>query len=111
MTQLALVIDLNVCVGCHACVTSCKEWNTSGTAGYMADMNPFGQDPTGTFFNRVFRNRNFFKRLWIFDHITLCALTIIVEIKTMEIIMELLMVIRIMAIIMEKKMVTIIRAI
>ena len=22
MTQLALVIDLNVCVGCHACVTS-----------------------------------------------------------------------------------------
>ena len=33
MTQLALVIDLNVCVGCHACVTSCKEWNTSGTAG------------------------------------------------------------------------------
>ena len=21
--QLALVIDLNVCVGCHACVTSC----------------------------------------------------------------------------------------
>jgi len=35
MTQLALVIDLNVCVGCHACVTSCKE------------------DPTGTFFNRV----------------------------------------------------------
>jgi len=53
MTQLALVIDLNVCVGCHACVTSCKEWNTSGTAGYMSDMNPFGKDPTGTFFNRV----------------------------------------------------------
>ena len=53
MTQLALVIDLNVCVGCHACVTSCKEWNTSGTAGPMADMNPYGLDPTGTFFNRV----------------------------------------------------------
>jgi Fe-S-cluster-containing dehydrogenase component len=53
MTQLALVIDLNVCVGCHACVTSCKEWNTSGTAGPMADMNPYGKDPTGTFFNRV----------------------------------------------------------
>ena len=34
MTQLALVIDLNVCVGCHACVTSCKEWNTSGQAGW-----------------------------------------------------------------------------
>jgi len=53
VTQLALVIDLNVCVGCHACVTSCKEWNTSGTAGHMADFNPYGKDPTGTFFNRV----------------------------------------------------------
>jgi Fe-S-cluster-containing dehydrogenase component len=53
MTQLALVIDLNVCVGCHACVTSCKEWNTSGSAGPLADFNPYGKDPTGTFFNRV----------------------------------------------------------
>ena len=53
MTQLALVIDLNVCVGCHACVTSCKEWNTSGSAGPLADLNPYGADPTGTFFNRV----------------------------------------------------------
>ena len=53
MTQLALVIDLNVCVGCHACVTSCKQWNTSGTAGPLADFNPYGKDPTGTFFNRV----------------------------------------------------------
>ncbi len=53
MTQLALVIDLNVCVGCHACVTSCKEWNTSGPAGFMTDENPYGKDPTGTFFNRV----------------------------------------------------------
>lgn len=53
MTQLALVIDLNVCVGCHACVTSCKQWNTSGAAGPLADFNPYGADPTGTFFNRV----------------------------------------------------------
>ncbi|MBC7780248.1 MAG: 4Fe-4S dicluster domain-containing protein [Proteobacteria bacterium] len=53
MTQLALVIDLNVCVGCHACVTSCKEWNTSGVAGFLTDENPYGKDPTGTFFNRV----------------------------------------------------------
>jgi Fe-S-cluster-containing dehydrogenase component len=53
MTQLALVIDLNVCVGCHACVTSCKEWNTSGSAGPLCDENPYGADPTGTFFNRV----------------------------------------------------------
>lgn len=53
MTQLCLVIDLNVCVGCHACVTSCKEWNTSGHAGALVDENPYGADPTGTFFNRV----------------------------------------------------------
>ena len=51
--QLALVIDLNVCVGCHACVTSCKEWNTSGSAGPLADQNAYGANPTGTFFNRV----------------------------------------------------------
>ena len=53
MTQLALVIDLNVCVGCHACVTSCKQWNTSGSAGALSDQNPYGADPSGTFFNRV----------------------------------------------------------
>ena len=53
MTQLALVIDLNVCVGCHACVTSCKQWNTSGSAGPLFDDNPYDKDPTGTFFNRV----------------------------------------------------------
>ena len=51
--QLALVIDLNVCVGCHACVTSCKQWNTSGAAGPLADQNAYGANPTGTFFNRV----------------------------------------------------------
>jgi len=51
--QLALVIDLNVCVGCHACVTSCKEWNTSGDAGPMTDFNPYGANPSGVFFNRV----------------------------------------------------------
>ena len=53
MTQLALVIDLNVCVGCHACVTSCKEWNTSGVSGTLADERPYGKDPSGAFFNRV----------------------------------------------------------
>jgi sulfite dehydrogenase (quinone) subunit SoeB len=53
MTQLALVIDLNVCVGCHACVTSCKQWNTSGAAGPLVDQHAYGADPTGTFFNRV----------------------------------------------------------
>ena len=28
--KLGLVIDLDTCVGCHACATSCKEWNTGG---------------------------------------------------------------------------------
>ena len=51
--QLALVIDLNVCVGCHACVTACKQWNTSGTAGPLADERAYGANPSGTFFNRV----------------------------------------------------------
>ena len=53
MSQLALVIDLNVCVGCHACVTSCKQWNTSGAAGPMFDENPYDKDPTGTFFKEL----------------------------------------------------------
>ncbi|REJ70204.1 MAG: (Fe-S)-binding protein, partial [Proteobacteria bacterium] len=26
--KLGLVIDLDTCVGCHACVVSCKGWNT-----------------------------------------------------------------------------------
>jgi Fe-S-cluster-containing dehydrogenase component len=51
--KLGLVIDLDTCVGCHACVTSCKEWNTSGSAGALADLMPYGEDPSGTFFNRV----------------------------------------------------------
>ena len=29
--KLGLVIDLDTCVGCHACAVSCKEWNTGGT--------------------------------------------------------------------------------
>ena len=53
MTQLALVIDLNVCVGCQACVTSCKQWNTSGAAGHLSDLEPYGEAPMGVFFNRV----------------------------------------------------------
>ena len=51
--KLGLVIDLDICVGCHACATSCKEWYTSGFAGPLPDFNPYGAEPWGVWFNRV----------------------------------------------------------
>ena len=35
---LGLVIDLDTCVGCHACVTACKGWNTENYGAPLADM-------------------------------------------------------------------------
>ena len=37
--RLGLVIDLDTCVGCHACVVNCKEWNTSGHPAPLSDQN------------------------------------------------------------------------
>ena len=51
--KLGLVIDLDVCVGCHACATACKEWNTGGHMAPLTDINPYGADPDGVWFNRV----------------------------------------------------------
>ena len=51
--KLGLVIDLDTCVGCHACATSCKEWNAGGIAGPLTDERPYGKDPQGVWFNRV----------------------------------------------------------
>src|SRR6056297_3481029 len=51
--KLGLVIDLDTCVGCHACVVSCKEWNTGGYGAPLADMDPYGADPVGAFLNRI----------------------------------------------------------
>ena len=51
--KLGLVIDLDTCVGCHACVVSCKEWNTGGLGAPLSDQEPFGAEPTGTWLNRV----------------------------------------------------------
>ena len=45
--KLRLVIDLDICVGCHACAVSCKEWNTSGHSAPLHDIDPYGDDPTG----------------------------------------------------------------
>ena len=51
--KLGLVIDLDTCVGCHACATACKQWNTSGTTGPLADLRAYEESPEGTWFNRV----------------------------------------------------------
>ena len=51
--RLGLVIDLDICVGCHACVISCKGWNTTAYGAPLADTDPYGPDPSGTFLNRI----------------------------------------------------------
>ncbi|MFL5259650.1 MAG: 4Fe-4S dicluster domain-containing protein, partial [Hyphomicrobiales bacterium] len=51
--KLGLVIDLDTCVGCQACVTSCKEWNTQGYSAPLTDEDPYGPDPSGVWLNRV----------------------------------------------------------
>jgi Fe-S-cluster-containing dehydrogenase component len=50
---LGLVIDLDTCVGCHACAVACKEWNTGGHMAPLPDHDPYGADPSGVWFNRV----------------------------------------------------------
>lgn len=51
--SLGLVIDLDICVGCHACVVNCKEWNTGGYGAPLSDQNPYGADPVGSWLNRI----------------------------------------------------------
>jgi len=51
--KLGLVIDLDICVGCHACATNCKEWNTGGHSAPLTDYDPYGADPSGVWFNRI----------------------------------------------------------
>jgi sulfite dehydrogenase (quinone) subunit SoeB len=52
--KLGLLIDLDTCVGCHACATACKEWNgASAISGPLTDSDPYGADPSGVWFNRV----------------------------------------------------------
>ncbi|MCH9671706.1 MAG: 4Fe-4S dicluster domain-containing protein, partial [Gammaproteobacteria bacterium] len=51
--KLGLVIDLDVCVGCHACAVNCKEWNTGGYPAPLTDLDPYGADVTGTWLNRI----------------------------------------------------------
>lgn len=51
--RLGLVIDLDVCVGCQACVINCKAWNSGGYGAPLADKEPFGKNPSGAWLNRV----------------------------------------------------------
>ena len=51
--KLGLVIDLDTCVGCHACAVACKEWNAGGFSAPLPDEKPYGNAPTGVWFNRV----------------------------------------------------------
>lgn len=51
--KLGLVIDLDTCVGCHACAVNCKEWNTGGHMAPLTDLDPYGAEPEGVWFNRV----------------------------------------------------------
>ena len=52
--KLGLLIDLDTCVGCHACAVACKEWNgTSAMAGGAPDYDPQGAEPSGVWFNRI----------------------------------------------------------
>jgi Fe-S-cluster-containing dehydrogenase component len=52
--KLGLVIDLDTCVGCHACAVACKEWNDgSKVAGPLPDYDAHGAQPSGVWFNRI----------------------------------------------------------
>ncbi len=51
--RLGLVIDLDICVGCHACAVNCKEWNAGGAMAPLTDHNPYGADVSGVWFNRI----------------------------------------------------------
>ncbi len=54
MKKLGLVIDIDTCVGCHACAVACKEWNgESRMTGGLPDYDPYGKAPSGAWFNRI----------------------------------------------------------
>ena len=51
--KLGLVIDLDTCVGCHACAVNCKEWNTGGYGAPLGDVDAYGVSPEGAWLNRI----------------------------------------------------------
>ncbi|MGQ9368191.1 4Fe-4S dicluster domain-containing protein [Azospirillum sp. ST 5-10] len=52
-TALGLVVDLDTCVGCHACAVACKEWNTGGHMAPLTDLAAYAANPDGVWFNRI----------------------------------------------------------
>ncbi len=52
--KLGLAIDLDTCVGCHACAVACKEWNAgSKMTNGLPDYDAYGKAPSGAWFNRI----------------------------------------------------------
>jgi len=51
--KLGLAIDLDTCVGCHACAVACKEWNGQSLMGSAPDYDAWGKAPSGTWYNRI----------------------------------------------------------
>jgi sulfite dehydrogenase (quinone) subunit SoeB len=53
--RLGLSIDLDTCVGCHACAVACKEWNdhSAMVPGGLPDADAHGKSPSGVWFNRI----------------------------------------------------------
>ncbi len=52
-SKLGLVIDLDICVGCHACAVACKSWNSIGSYSPLSDQDPYGAEASGTWLNRI----------------------------------------------------------
>jgi sulfite dehydrogenase (quinone) subunit SoeB len=51
--RLGLAIDLDTCVGCHACAVACKEWNGKSLMGGAPDYDAYGKAPSGVWYNRI----------------------------------------------------------
>jgi sulfite dehydrogenase (quinone) subunit SoeB len=51
--KLGLAIDLDTCVGCHACAVACKQWNGESLMGGAPDYDPYGIAPSGAWYNRI----------------------------------------------------------
>jgi sulfite dehydrogenase (quinone) subunit SoeB len=51
--KLGLAIDLDTCVGCHACAVACKQWNGESLMGGAPDYDPYGRAPSGAWYNRI----------------------------------------------------------